>query len=502
VAQGSNVEIIVNASQLSQVTYTPGAGTDTLFVRANDGLMWSTWTAGFSATDVAPVSTPLHNSVSGAGNRTYAFSNLFTVGDADGDQAAVYDFWDNGAGGGHWSVNGVAQGSNQEILVNASQLSQVTYQSGSGTDTLFLRASDGLHFGAWTQGVSVVNAPVANPNQSAFTLSHTQSVAATALFTAADADGDPITKYDFWDNGAGGGHWSINGVAQGSNVEIIVNASQLSQVTYTPGAGTDTLFVRVNDGTQWSAWTPGFTAADAAPVSTWYTNSLVASTGQTFAASNLFTASDADTDGITQYDFWDNGAGGGHWSVNGVAKGSNQEIVVNASQLPQVTYTAGTGTDSLFVRTNDGLQWGPWTPAFPASGGAQPSSVTVPTGGGVEIGTAASSTNANFASNTGTLKLDDSQHYAGTVAGLVGQDSLDLADINFINGTTTATLTNATSAGGTLHVTDGSHQANIALLGNYMASMFVSASDGHGGTTIVDPQTVGAVQPLVAPPHA
>jgi hypothetical protein len=35
-----------------------------------------------------------------------------------------------------------------------------------------------------------------------------------------------------------------------------------------------------------------------------------------------------------------------------------------------------------------------------------------------------------------------------------------------------------------------------------MASMFVSASDGHGGTTIVDPQTVGAVQPLVAPPHA
>jgi hypothetical protein len=262
VAQGSNVEIIVNASQLSQVTYTPGAGTDTLFVRANDGLLWSAWTAGFSATDVAPVSTPVHNSVSGAGNRTYAFSNLFAVSDADGDQAAVYDFWDNGAGGGHWSINGVAQGSNHEILVNASQLSQVTYQSGSGTDTLFLRASDGLHFGAWTQGVSVANAPVANPNQSAFTLSHTQSVAATTLFTATDADGDPITKYDFWDNGMGGGHWSINGVAQGSNVEIIVNASQLSQVTYTPGAGTDTLFVRVNDGTQWSAWTPGFTAVE------------------------------------------------------------------------------------------------------------------------------------------------------------------------------------------------------------------------------------------------
>jgi hypothetical protein len=56
------------------------------------------------------------------------------------------------------------------------------------------------------------------------------------------------------------------------------------------------------------------------------------------------------------------------------------------------------------------------------------------------IATASSSTNASFTSNTGTLKLDASQHYAGTVAGLVGQDALDLANINFINGTTTATF--------------------------------------------------------------
>ena len=95
------------------------------------------------------------------------------------------------------------------------------------------------------------------------------------------------------------------------------------------------------------------------------------------------------------------------------------------------------------MRTNDGIQWGPWTPAFTATGGTQPSSVTVPGGGGVEIGTAGSHTDASFVSNTGTLMLGDSQHYAGTVAGLVGQDSLDLADINFINGTTTATLMNA-----------------------------------------------------------
>ena len=410
VAQGSSVEIIVNASQLSQVTYTPGAGTDTLFVRANDGLLWSAWTMGFSATDTAPVSTPVHNLVGGAGTgKTYAVSDLFAVSDADGDAPTQYDFWDNGAGGGHWFIGNATQGSNQEILVNASQLSQVTYHAGtgSGTDTIYMRATDGLHFGAWTSGVAVLNAPVANPNQSAFILSHTQSVAASTLFTATDAHNDAIAQYDFWDNGMGAGHWSINGTPQGSNMEIVVNASQLSLVTYTPGAGTDTLYMRVSDGsTGFGPWAGGFTATDAAPVSTRYTTSLVASTGQTLAASNLFTASDADGDSITQYDFWDTGAGGGHWFIGNAAQGSNQEILVNASQLSLVSYHAGMGSDTLYVRANDGLQWGAWTP-FTASGGTQPSSVTVPAGGGVEIATAASSTNASFASNTGTLKLDD-----------------------------------------------------------------------------------------------
>jgi hypothetical protein len=32
-----------------------------------------------------------------------------------------------------------------------------------------------------------------------------------------------------------------------------------------------------------------------------------------------------------------------------------------------------------------------------------------------------------------------------------------------------------------------SHTANVALLGNYMASTFVTSSDGHGGTNVIDP---------------
>ena len=47
---------------------------------------------------------------------------------------------------------------------------------------------------------------------------------------------------------------------------------------------------------------------------------------------------------------------------------------------------------------------------------------------------------------------------------------------------------------GILSVSDGTHTANIALLGNYMASSFVASSDGHGGTSVVDPPGGSASQ--------
>ena len=103
-----------------------------------------------------------------------------------------------------------------------------------------------------------------------------------------------------------------------------------------------------------------------------------------------------------------------------------------------------------------------------------------------------------FAGDTGTLKLDNSLSFAGTVARMTGQDTIDFA---YIDPTKVQPpMFNGTSSGGTLNVSDGTHSANIALLGNYMASIFVTASDGHGGTLINDPPA--NQQPLLTHPHA
>ena len=98
-------------------------------------------------------------------------------------------------------VGGVAQGTDQHIDVTAAQLSSTTFQSGSGSDDLWVRAFDGIGWGVWKE--FHVNAPlnhaavVTAPDFTAST--QNQNVAVTSLFSANDADGDTITKYQFWD---------------------------------------------------------------------------------------------------------------------------------------------------------------------------------------------------------------------------------------------------------------------------------------------------------------
>ena len=61
---------------------------------------------------------------------------------------------------------------------------------------------------------------------------------------------------------------------------------------------------------------------------------------------------------------------------------------------------------------------------------------------------------------------------------------------------------NSDHSGGTLSVGDGTHMANIALLGSYMASTFAASSDGHGGTLISEAAPTSTQTPIVTQPHA
>src|SRR5581483_3787458 len=90
-----------------------------------------------------------------------------------------------------------------------------------------------------------------------------------------------------------------------------------------------------------------------------------------------------------------------------------------------------------------------------------------------------------FSGSTGTLKIDQSLAFGGQISGLSGSDAIDLADVSY--GIQTRASFVGDASGGTLTITDGAHSANIALQGNYLSSSWDLASDGSGGTTVVDP---------------
>ncbi|MHC6151678.1 hypothetical protein ACVSQB_07765 [Bradyrhizobium elkanii] len=398
-------------------------------------------------------------------------------------------------------VNGVAQAANTEIDVSAANLSQVSYVFGPGgstPDTLWVKANDGSMWSAWKSFTATPGddtAPVvAASNVKA---GHGQTSAlASSLFTVSDAENDTITQYAFWDTG-GNGHWVVNGVAQAANTEIDVSAANLSQVSYVFGPGgspSDTLWVKANDGSMWSSW-KSFTATATNQAPTVSVSNVTTVSGQVFAASSLVSATDADGDTITKYALWDSNTNG-RWNVNGVNQSVNTEIDVTPAQLAQTTYQAGSGTDQLWIRAYDGSAWGAWQP-FNVTG-ESPSSATIAAGATLEL-TGASNAAVTFLGSTGTLKLDNSASFTGTVAGMTGSDTIDFANVNF------ATVQTPTFSGdsthGTLTVTDGTVTATIALLGNYMASTFTASSDGHGGTSVVDPPAMQVSQ-LAQPQHA
>jgi hypothetical protein len=262
-------------------------------------------------------------------------------------------------------VGNQVEPNDQIFTITAAQLAITYYVSGSagGTDQLGVRALDGApSLDGWAsfELTSVPDSPpvVTAPNVSA---KRHQTFAISSLFTTNDPDGDPIAQYALYDFGTGGGNLSVNGVLEPANQEIDLTPQQLLLERYQIVSGTDTLYVRANDGSQWGSWQKITVTApiDTPPIVT--ASNLTALHGQTFAGSSLFSASDSDGDGITQYALWDLGSGGGYLTVGGVFVNVNAEIDLTPAQLQQTVYHSRSGADTLWARAYDGTQWSGWT---------------------------------------------------------------------------------------------------------------------------------------------
>jgi hypothetical protein len=479
-------------------------GSDTLYARLmeNNGAL-TPW-AAFTVTVPQPT-LAVANDPSAGKSQTIALSTLVTIADPNGLSFQKLELWDsNGtAASGQFIVNGAPQTGGHAIDVLPADLTKTIFQAGTsaGTDTVWadLLQKDGTSSG-WELFTITIPAPALGVHNDP-SAAPRQQIALSSLVTISDPSNVGYQKLELWDtNGtASGGQLVINSVPQSGAHEIDVAASAINSIVFNAGtaAGTDALWARLlqNDGstTDWQK----FSVTVPAPVLSVH-DFNGATAGQQIALSTLVTISDPANVSFQKLELWDSNGSvvGGQFVVNGIAQTAGHAIDVSPGNVRSVVFNVGTSgaTDTLYAQLiqDDGSKtdWLKFTVRDP---------LTVATGSTAEIQSAYAGA-VTFAGDTGTLRLDNSAGFIGTVAGMTGQDTLDLADIDPLKVQQPSFAGN--SSGGTLTVTDGTHAANIALLGNYMASVFVTGSDGHGGTTVHDPQVLGGVQPLVTPPHA
>ena len=189
-----------------------------------------------------------------------------------------------------------------------------------------------------------------------FSASKGQVFSASTLFTANDANGDPLL-YFFYDNSAdpASGHFTVNGVVQAAGTTFAVTAAQLATTTFTAGtAVSDGLFVNAWDGSAFSGPKEFHVNVPANQAPTVTASNQTATSGQVLNASSLFTANDADGDSLL-YFFYDNSAAAtsGHFEVNGAVQAAGTTFAVTQAQLANTTFVAGTTGDDLFVNVWD-----------------------------------------------------------------------------------------------------------------------------------------------------
>lgn len=359
---------------LSKVSYqagTVGRRTETIGVMAYDGFSYSL-VGEFSATTSAKpvISAGVENEVL-VGQRLAA-SEIFQTSDADGDAIQHYFVVDRsiGVGGGYWEFKGQRQEQSRFFRVLQSELNQLFYVGGATSpqvENLGFMAYDGFEFSDVVDlAVTTVSRPTVAPPvvlPGTAEVQTNRAVRGDELFTAFDADGDPIDRYWLADRSTAalGGYFEVNGVRQPSARFFSVSAAEFETVRYVGGrygVQTENIGVQVLAGGRLSDVT------DVTVTTLPNLNAPVPELidirdriGTTFQAEDLFTYTDVEDNPILRFGFYDGETTGGFFTVNGVRQPGKQWVILDFDQLDTVEYNVGStpGEETLAMFLNDGI---------------------------------------------------------------------------------------------------------------------------------------------------
>jgi hypothetical protein len=166
------------------------------------------------------------------------------------------------------------------------------------------------------------------------------------------------------------------------------------------------------------------------------------------------------------------------------ALGGADNITINdltGTDVKEVAIDLGVGADNITIDAQTGTDLKQF--AIDLGTDDQADTVKIATNGPFTV------TNVN-----GVVTVSD---LTSTVTIANFDEDTDHLVINGQNQPVTVAAASSNDTGGTSTASDGSHAA--ALLGQFMASSFATAGDGHGPTPVADQPP--AQQPLLAQPH-
>ena len=298
-------------------------------------------------------------------NGQIAFSDLFTVTDLE-NNVELISVRDNGVGGGFFTQNGRVLAPNVFHEIEFGDLDEVVYNGGT------TRAGELFSVQAFDSDSrsALVTARILTGNTLpviGFTpdprVRVNQSIAASQLFTASDADGDTIVKYFIADQNAtiGSGFFELDGVEQAAGQFFEVTAAELSQLRFVGGTdiGTNTIAVQAFDGSSFGNIQQLIVRTSSA--STISDNSLSVFAGETIRASELFTVADVDGDTAQSFFITDRSpaASSGFFTLDNVRLQSARFQRFNRAQFSRLLYVGGSqsGSEDIGVQVFDGFDF-------------------------------------------------------------------------------------------------------------------------------------------------
>jgi hypothetical protein len=365
----------VYESNLGDVTYEGStiAGTDRLWVRAYDGLVWGNWSyVDLTGAPPPTMATPQGTEQRVTDGQAFQLTSLFSANEPSGDPITQYNIYEGSFGstpvGTLTGASGLTPFQNDTV----TSLNGITYGGGAsaGTDRLWVQAYADGQWGNWVY-VDMNNVGVPPPTMTTLasteqSVTNGQTVLLTSLFSATTPSGDQITQYNVYEGSFGtpvGTLTDASGTLPAFQNDAVTS---LAGLTYTGGAsaGTDRLWVHAFDG-QWSNWVyVDMNDAGVTPptMATPQGTKQSVANAQAAQLTSLFSATAPSGDPITQYNVYEGSFErtpvGTLTDASGTLPAFQNDTVTSLTGL---TYTGGAsaGTDRLWVQAFDG-QWSNW----------------------------------------------------------------------------------------------------------------------------------------------